>query len=172
LLPTVPVWELALRAVLIYGGLLVALRLFGKRQVGQFTLYDLVFIVLVANALQPAITGPDNTLLGGFVLIAAFGATNFLISRISLHPRFHRILMAPAAVVVRNGRMLKPTMEREGVQSEEIESAMRDHGIDDIGDVRLGVLEPDGTISIVGAQPASDGDRRTRKNRIRRSRNR
>ncbi len=49
-----------IRAVVIYVALLVALRLFGKREVGQFTLYDLVFILLVANALQPAITGPDT----------------------------------------------------------------------------------------------------------------
>ena len=56
-----------LRAVIIYAGLLLALRLFGKREVGQFTLYDLVFVLLVANALQPAMTGPDTSLAGGAV---------------------------------------------------------------------------------------------------------
>ena len=61
----VPAWELMVRATVIYLALLVALRLFGKREVGQFTLIDLVLILLVANAVQPAMTGPDVSLTGG-----------------------------------------------------------------------------------------------------------
>ena len=75
LLPALPWWELVLRAVAIYVALLLALRLFGKREVGQFTLYDLVFVLLVANALQPAITGPDTSVVGGLILIVALAPT-------------------------------------------------------------------------------------------------
>ena len=64
----VPPLELALRAVVIYVVLLAALRIFGKREVGQFTLFDLVLVLLVANAVQPAITGPDSSLGGGIVI--------------------------------------------------------------------------------------------------------
>src|SRR5207237_7923113 len=89
-LPSIPAWELVLRAALIYGALLVALRLFGKREVGQFTLFDLVFILLVANALQPAITGPDTSLGGGLILIVTLVALNFLVGKLDNLPRFHR----------------------------------------------------------------------------------
>ena len=58
----VPWWELIVRSAVIYFALIVALRLFGKRQIGQFTIFDLVLILLVANAVQPAMTGPDNSL--------------------------------------------------------------------------------------------------------------
>jgi uncharacterized membrane protein YcaP (DUF421 family) len=138
-----------LRAVLIYAGLLIALRLFGKREVGQFTLYDLVFILLVANALQPAITGPDTSLTGGFVLIVALVGMNYLVGKLDNMPRFHRLFTPAPAVIVRDGKCLADVMKREGVDQDEVEMSMREHGINDMKEVQLAVLEPDGTISIV-----------------------
>ena len=138
-----------LRAVLIYAALLLALRVFGKREVGQFTLYDLVFILLVANALQPAITGPDNSIVGGLILIGALVLANFGVSRLDRIPRFHRLFAAAPAVIIEDGQYLRAVMQREGVDQEEVETAMREHGIAAVKDVQLGVLEPDGSISIV-----------------------
>jgi len=149
LLPSVPWWELVLRAIAVYAALLVALRVFGKREVGQFTLYDLVFILLVANALQPAITGPDTSVLGGLVLIAALVGANALVGRLDRFPRFHRLFSAGPAVIIKDGGYVLDIMRREGVTQEECEMAIREHGIMDIKGVQLGVLEPDGTISIV-----------------------
>jgi uncharacterized membrane protein YcaP (DUF421 family) len=145
----VPWWELIIRAVVIYLALLVCLRIFGKREVGQFTLYDLVFILLVANALQPAITGPDNSIVGGLVLIIALVLTNAGVARLDRIPRFHRLLAAPPAVIIQDGKYLTDVMKREGVDQEEVETAMREHGVAEVKDVQLGVLEPDGSISIV-----------------------
>ena len=138
-----------LRAVLIYAGLLIALRLFGKREVGQFTLYDLVFILLVANALQPAITGTDTSLGGGFVLIAGLVGMNYLVGKLDSLPRLHRLFTPAPAVIVRDGKCIDSAMKREGVEQDEVEMAMREHGIDKLKEVQLAVLEPDGTISIV-----------------------
>ena len=138
-----------IRAVVIYVALLVALRLFGKREVGQFTLYDLVFILLVANALQPAITGPDTSVVGGIVLIVALVGTNYLVGKLDNMPRFHRLFTPAPAVIVKDGKYLADVMKREGVDQEEVEMSMREHGIVDLKDVQLAVLEPDGTISIV-----------------------
>jgi len=138
-----------IRAVVIYVALLVALRIFGKREVGQFTLYDLVFILLVANALQPAITGPDTSVVGGLVLIAALVASNFLVGRLDSLPRFHRLFSPHPAVVVMDGKYLPEVMNREGVDKDEVEMSMREHGITDLKDVQIAVLEADGSISIV-----------------------
>jgi uncharacterized membrane protein YcaP (DUF421 family) len=138
-----------IRAVVIYVALLVALRLFGKREVGQFTLYDLVFILLVANALQPAITGPDTSVVGGIVLIVALVGTNYAVGKLDNMPRFHRLFTPAPAVIVKEGKYLDDVMKREGVDKEEVEMSMREHGIQDMKEVQLAVLEPDGTISIV-----------------------
>jgi uncharacterized membrane protein YcaP (DUF421 family) len=131
--------------------------------VGQFTLYDLVFILLVANALQPAITGPDTSLGGGFVLIVVLVGTNYLVGKLDNLPRFHRLFTPSPAIIVRDGKCLPDMMKKEGVDQEEVEMSMREHGIVDMKDVQLAVLEPDGTISIV---PSSAAMTRT-KHRIR-----
>ena len=134
---------------MIYVALLVALRVFGKREVGQFTLYDLVFILLVANAMQPAITGPDNSIGGGMILIVALVAVNAGISRLDQIPRFHQLFAASPAVIIKDGKYLRQVMKREGVDQAEVETAMREHGVAAVKEVQLGVLEPDGSISIV-----------------------
>ena len=149
-----------LRAVVVYVALLVALRVFGKREVGQFTLYDLVFILLVANALQPAMTGLDTSITGGLVLIAALVAANFAVGRLDRLPRFHQIFGSAPAVLIKDGKLVPATLKREGLTEEELDMAIREHGVDDLKDVKLGVLEPDGTISIV---PTESKLRRTRR---------
>ena len=72
--------EVILRNVVIYLVFLLALRLFGKREVGQFTLFDLALLLLVANAVQPAMTGPDNSLIGGPVLLVVLFLVNRLVA--------------------------------------------------------------------------------------------
>jgi uncharacterized membrane protein YcaP (DUF421 family) len=162
MLPNIPAWELVLRAVVIYVALLIALRIFGKREVGQFTLYDLVFVLLVANALQPAITGPDNSLGGGLVLIVALVLVNAGVSRLDRIPRLHRLFAAAPTVIIKDGKYLRAVMKREGVDEEEIETAVREHGVADVKDVQLGVLEPDGSISIVAPGNATRTKRKVR----------
>jgi uncharacterized membrane protein YcaP (DUF421 family) len=160
MLPSVPLWELVLRGLVVYAALLVALRLFGKREVGQFTLFDLVFVLLVANALQPAMTGQDYSLTGGLVLIVALVAANFLVGRLDRIPMLRRVLESQPSVLIRDGKVVAAALKRENLTEEELEMAIREHGVDDLKDVRLGVLEPDGTISIV---PTESKLRKTRR---------
>ena len=159
----VPAWELVARSVAIYAVLLLALRLFGKREVGQFTLYDLVLVLLVANAVQPAMTGPDTSLLGGLVIIATLVVVNFAVGRLDAVPFFHRIFTPAPTLVIRDGRYLEDRMRREGIAREELEMAIREHGLEDVSSVALGVLEPDGSVSIVGKDAVTRTRRRLRR---------
>ena len=153
-------WEFVVRCVVINTVLLVALRLFGKREIGQFTLYDLVLILLVANAVQPALTGPDYSLGGELIIIGVLVLFNAGIGRLDRYRFFHRLLVPSARVIISNGQYLESALRREGVDRQLVESAMREHGIDDVAQVKLGVLEPDGSISIV---PQTSDTLRTRR---------
>src|SRR5207244_11173692 len=86
-------WEFVVRCIVIDAVLLTALRIFGKREVGQFTLYDLVLILLVANAVQPAMTGPDYSLGGGLIIIGVLVLFNAGIARLDRYRVFHRLLI-------------------------------------------------------------------------------
>jgi uncharacterized membrane protein YcaP (DUF421 family) len=145
----IPPWEFVVRSITIDFVLLLALRIFGKREVGQFTLYDLVMILLVANAVQPAMTGQDYSLLGGLIIIGSLLLFNAALSWLDQFDWFHRLLVAPPRVLVRNGRYVTEAMRREGIDKDDVTMAMREHGVGDLKDVQLGVLESDGSISIV-----------------------
>ena len=148
--PAIPIWELVLRSAAIYLVLVAALRLFGKRELGQFTIYDLVLILLVTNALQPAMTGPDNSLAGGLVIIATLLVLNKTVAELGQRfGFFHRLITPEPTVIIRSGAYLEDALRRVGVDRDECEMAIREHGLADVSDVALGVLEPDGAISIV-----------------------
>jgi uncharacterized membrane protein YcaP (DUF421 family) len=157
-----PAWEIVVRSVVVYGVLLAGLRLFGKREVGQFTLFDLVLVLLVANAVQPAMTGPDTSLAGGVIIIVTLVVVNFALSRLDRYGAFRRLLQSEATPLVRNGRRLRQSMEREGVDDDELDTAIRGHGLEDVKQVRLAMLEPDGSISVIGTDQAPSRSRRRR----------
>ena len=149
-----------LRAVIVYVALLFALRLFGKREVGQFTLFDLVFVLLVANALQPAMTGPDSSLTGGLVLIVALVGANFMVGMLDRLGVFRRVLEASPTVLIRDGKMVPDALRRENLTEDEVAMAIREHGVADMKEVKLAVLESDGTVSVV---PTESNIRRSRR---------
>jgi uncharacterized membrane protein YcaP (DUF421 family) len=154
----------AVRSAIIYVVLLVGLRLFGKREVGQFTLFDLVLVLLVANAVQPAMTGPDTSLLGGFVIVAVLLIINRVIAYLRLHSFWARKLIeGTPTIIAQRGEWVSGALLREGLDQDDAQMALREHGIDDVSQVGLAVLETDGSISVV----ANDDVVRTRRRHTR-----
>lgn len=145
----VPWWEIALRALVVYVALFAALRLLGKRQLGQLAIHDLVFLLLVSNAVQPAVTGPDSSLLGGIVIVVTLGAVNLGVARLEMLSFFHHLLLPSPTVVIQNGKYLEDALRREQVDRDLVDASIREHGLEDVEDVELAVLEVDGTISVV-----------------------
>jgi len=156
----VPWWELIIRSVGIYLVLLLGLRVFGKREVGQFTLFDLVFVLLVANAVQPAMTGPDASLFGGVIIVFSLLTANWIVGRLDDIPAFHRLVTPPPTMLVKDGRALEWSLRREGITMDEVEMAMREHGLDSLSLVKEAVLESDGSISVVGKDEKTQKRRR------------
>jgi len=141
---------IAAKSGFIYLFLIFGLRLLGKRELGQMSVYDLVLIIVIANAVQNAMIGNDTTLVGG--LVAAL--TILLINRVFTwfivrQPNFKNFLLGVPVLVVRNGKILKGPMDKAGITRDNILAAMREHGLSDLEKVQIAVLEIDGSISIV-----------------------
>ena len=157
-LPKVPLLHLIIRTTLIYLAVLLGLRLFGKREVGQFTLFDLAVVMLVGNAVQPAITGPDTSVTGGLVITVTLFLLNRLVNYLTVSNRFVRdIVEGHPTVVARGGHWLRRALAQEGLSPEDCLPALRDHGVENVDGVDLAVLEVDGTLSVV---PKGQGLRR------------
>ncbi|SRR5579885_2649478 len=138
------------KTAVIYLFLLAGLRLLGKRELGQMTVYDLVLIVVLANSVQNAMVGSDNTLVGGIVAACTLLALNrFFTWLLMLNPKFEHIAIGEPVLLVRNGQILGSNVRKEGITRELIMAALREHGIANLEDVQMAVLEVDGTISVV-----------------------
>lgn len=164
LIPSVAWGELVLRATIIYVVFFIGLRIFGKREIGQFTVFDLVLILLIANALQPAMTGPDTSVTGGVVIIATLLLINRGLALLrSRFPVIDSLINPQPTVVARDGQWIEESIKKEDLSKEDVEMALREHGVEKVGDTRLVVLEEDGSISVVPKdQPGTSRRRRVR----------
>lgn len=145
-----PPLELVVRSLVVYAIFLVALRVSGKRELGQFTLFDLAAVLLAANALQPAITGSDASLPGALVILVTLFGTNRLVAVGRRRSRrLRQLLDVPPTTIARDGAWLRPALEREGLDDEDLAAALREHGLESVDEVQLAVLEHDGAISVV-----------------------
>jgi uncharacterized membrane protein YcaP (DUF421 family) len=138
------------RTATIYLLVLLGVRLTGKREVGQMTPFDLTLLLLISNAVQNAMTGPDTSLAGGAVAATTLLVLNYAVAELSgRNRRFRRIVEGEPCLLIHNGEMILPHMSREHVTVDEIERALREHGIANVREVSMGVLEVDGSISLL-----------------------
>jgi uncharacterized membrane protein YcaP (DUF421 family) len=141
---------IAAKTAVIYAFLIIGLRLLGKRELGQLSLYDLVMVIILGNAVQNAMINNDNTLGGGLVAGTVLLGLNWTLNRvISRSRRAERLLVGEPILIVHDGQPLRDRMRREGITMDQLATALREHGLDDVAGVHLAVLESDGTISIV-----------------------
>jgi uncharacterized membrane protein YcaP (DUF421 family) len=138
------------RSAVVYVVLLVLLRVAGKRELGQLTPFDLVVLLIISNAVQNAMVGPDTSLNGGILAAITLVAVNWLVARLGLRSSWLRErLLGTPSLLVDNGKFVEEHLRREGITEDEVMQALREHGVDDLAKVRMAVLEVDGTISVV-----------------------
>lgn len=147
---SVPAWNIILRTAVVYLLVLVGMRLAGKREMGQMTIFDLVLLLLIANAVQNAMVGPDTSLSGGLLAAAVLLIVNTIVASVSTRwPRLRRALEGTPTLLVLHGEIIQEHLRREGLDLETLQAAYREHGLADISKVEMAVLEIDGSISIV-----------------------
>ena len=142
--------EIILRTIIVYLVILIGLRLAGKREIGQMTVFDLVVLLLIANAVQNAMVGSDTTLTGGLLAAVTLLAMNALIALLRLRStKLRRLVEGTPTVLVLHGEVIQANLRHEGIDEQTLEASLREHGIEAVGDVDMAVLEIDGSISVV-----------------------
>jgi uncharacterized membrane protein YcaP (DUF421 family) len=152
LIPDVPVAALVLRAVAVYAFLLLALRLGGRRELGQMTSFDLVLLLVLSNAVQNAMNAGDSSLAGGLVSAVTLVGLNWAVGWASYRwHRVERLLQGKPRRIVTDGKIHLGELRRELITLAELRSALRKQGIRRLAECAEVVLEPDGTLSVVRA---------------------
>jgi uncharacterized membrane protein YcaP (DUF421 family) len=145
----IPATEKIIRSVLVYVFLVVALRLVGKRELGQTNTLDLVVLLLIANAVQNGIIGNDLSVTGAVVGAVTLFAINELFNRTTyLLPWTGRALEGDATYLVKDGKPDKKEMFRASISLPELRSIARRQGYDNLDAVKTAILETNGAVSI------------------------
>jgi uncharacterized membrane protein YcaP (DUF421 family) len=156
----VPVLEKAIRTVAIYGGIVVLLRLGGKRDLAQLNTFDLMVLLLLSNVVQNAIIGPDNSVTGGLLGATILVATNSVLVHLTRRsPKAIRLFEGRPTVVVRDGQVVESALRDLGLTNADIVNAIQHQGANSIHDVMLATLEPGGSIVIELQDASQDATR-------------
>ena len=134
----------------VYVFILLALRLFGKKEIAQLSVVDLVFVLLISNAVQNAMVGPDTSLLGGLCAAGTLFLLNGVFKLVLYKfPKLSRLMQGQAVMLIYQGSVLKENLRKTKISTEELDEALREHGVRSASEVDLAVLEQDGQISVL-----------------------
>ncbi|MEP6638872.1 MAG: YetF domain-containing protein [Chloroflexota bacterium] len=142
--------EIVLRTVIVYLFLILILRVTGKREIGQMSILELIVILVISDAVQNSMVGDNITLWGGLVAVTTLFAADHVLKWVSdRSKRVRKALEGEPRLLVRNGRILDKALREEKVDINDVRAAVRAEGIARVEDVRLAVLETDGSISVI-----------------------
>lgn len=142
--------DVAIRTGIIYVVIVLGLKLLGKKELSQISIVDLVFILLISNAVQNAMVGENTSLEGGIIAAAVLLTINFIFRYINYRSsRFRAVIEGEPVLLIYEGKLIKKHLDQEKITLEELMAVLREHGVEEIKSVKLAMLEIDGNISVV-----------------------
>jgi uncharacterized membrane protein YcaP (DUF421 family) len=152
----IPLIEKVLRTVMVYGGIAILMRIGGKRDLAQLNTLDLVVMLLLANIVQNATIGPDNSVVGGLLGAAVLVAINAILVRTAnLNDKTVRLFEGAPTVLVREGRYVEKALRKEGIRRADLAAALRRQNASSVTQVHKAELTPGGAF-IVDLEPGAE----------------
>jgi uncharacterized membrane protein YcaP (DUF421 family) len=134
----------------VYIFIIAAIRLFGKKELAQLTVIDLVFILLISNAVQNAMVGSNSTLAGGLIAAGTLFAINALLKFLFYRfPKLEKLVQGEPVILIYKGKLNPENMRKVSISKDELDEVIREHGVADATEVDMAILEVDGNISIL-----------------------
>jgi uncharacterized membrane protein YcaP (DUF421 family) len=158
---------ISLKSIAIYVFIVLAIRLFGKKELAQLSIIDLVFILLISNSVQNAMVGDDSTVFGGIAAATGLFVVNYVLKfLLKKFPAFSNAIQGAAIMLVYKGKVLQENLDRSMLTAEELNAAVREHGVEDCAQVDLAILEVDGNISVLSKEFAHKTTHRRKAHKV------
>jgi len=153
--------------LVIYLFIVIAIRLFGKKELAQLSVVDMVFILLISNAVQNAMVGPDSTLSGGLVAASTLFVMNYILKYLQYKfPKFGKVVEGDAIMLIYKGKVIDEHLKKAQMTVDELLEAVREHGVPSVTKVDLAILEVDGNISVLSNEYQKKTSKRRRAHKI------
>jgi uncharacterized membrane protein YcaP (DUF421 family) len=148
-----PYIDIVIRSAAVYLFMVIALRIFGKKELSQLNTADVILILLISNSVQNAMVGNNTTLWGGLVAATILFAINFILKKlIYRYKNFSNFMLEKPEILIHNGTLDFKNLSKLNITSDELKEAMREHGVEYFKDVKLAMLEIDGNISVISGE--------------------
>jgi uncharacterized membrane protein YcaP (DUF421 family) len=145
-----PYVNILVSTTVIYFFITLAIRVFGKKELSQLSVLDLVFVLLISNAVQNAMVGSDSSLWGGLIAATTLFVLNYIFKYLLFRSdKLSHWLEGEPLVLVSDGKIFDGNLRKLKITFDELMEAIREHGVSDIKDVNLAMFEVDGNISIL-----------------------
>jgi uncharacterized membrane protein YcaP (DUF421 family) len=145
-----PYLDVIIRSAAVYLFMVIALRIFGKKELSQLNTADVILILLISNAVQNAMVGNNTTLLGGIAAATVLFTINFTLKKLMYRfKKFSDFMLEKPEILIHDGTLDFKILSKLNITSDELKEAMREHGVEYFADVKLAMLEIDGNISII-----------------------
>ncbi|MBC7845418.1 MAG: DUF421 domain-containing protein [Flavobacterium sp.] len=148
-----PYLDIIIRSASVYLFMLIAIRIFGKKELSQLNSADVILILLISNSVQNSMVGSNISLLGGLAAASVLFAINFMLKKLMYKfPKFSELMQEKPEILIHDGKLDFKALSKLNITSDEIKEAIREHGIENFTDVKLAMLEIDGNISIISGE--------------------
>ncbi len=140
----------ALHTLIIYLYLIVLVRIFSRRQLGQLTVIDLIVIILLGSAVETAMINGNTSIRAGLVSAATLLLVNYGISKLFLRfKRLRHLVGSGPVLIVHNGQFVEENLKRLGLTHDDVLEALRSRECANVEDVKFAVMEVDGTVNVI-----------------------
>lgn len=144
------VLDITVRSVCVYIFMVLAIRLFGKNQLSQLNAGDVVLLLLISNAVQNAMVGPNTSLTGGLIAALVLFIANFVVKKLIFkNQKIREILEDHSYILIRDGKIFYDVLQKVQISEDELLETVHEHGVEKIENVKLAILEVDGNISVI-----------------------
>lgn len=141
---------LVLRAAVLFGLSLAAIRVMGKRTIGQLSPFDLLVIIILGSAVVIPMEDEKTPFTHGLIPLAMIAALNYLISKVILRSRrIENFLQGKPSILIENGEVVTKNLQKERVSMADLLIMLREKNVTNIEDVQEAVLEPNGQLSVI-----------------------
>ncbi len=142
--------DIVVRSLCVYLFMIFGIRLFGKNELSQLNAGDVILLLLISNAVQNAMVGENTSLQGGLVAALVLFLANFILKKyLFKNKKVRQFLESEPKILIKDGILNNENLKSQDVSLEELEEAVREHGVEKISDVKLSILEVDGNISVI-----------------------
>jgi uncharacterized membrane protein YcaP (DUF421 family) len=148
----------------VYLFIILALRLLGKTELAQLSITDLIFVLLISNAVQNAMVGSDTSLEGGILAASVLFILNLIFKKLKYKfPSIKKVMEGEPVILIHKGKLLEENCRKNNITKDELLQAIREHGSASIEEVDSLILEADGNISVVSNEYKHHSVRRLKK---------